>query len=90
MSDRGVAGHPSPRSRILDKHGLPRTGLGMNLDEALEPAYVDVAGLRVAFVAFNDVGGVVAAGADNAGVAWITRRTSTTPCGGRSTVAPTW
>ena len=72
MSDRGVAGiqldAPDPR-RARD----PGTGLGMNLDEALEPAFFDVAGLRVAFVAFNDVGGVVAAGADNAGVAWITR-----------------
>ena len=72
MSDRGVSGIESTL-RILDRHGLPRTGLGMNLDEALEPAYVDVAGLRVAFVAFNDVGGVVAAGEDNAGVAWITK-----------------
>ena len=47
MSDRGVAGIRSTL-RLLDKHGIPRTGLGMNLDEALEPAYVDVAGLKVA------------------------------------------
>jgi poly-gamma-glutamate capsule biosynthesis protein CapA/YwtB (metallophosphatase superfamily) len=72
MSDRGVAGIESTL-RILDRHGLPRTGLGMNLDEALEPAFFDVAGIRVGFVAFNDVGGVVAAGEDNAGVAWITK-----------------
>ena len=45
----------------------------MNLDEALEPAYVEVAGLKVAFVALNDVGGVARADADTAGVAWITR-----------------
>ncbi len=72
MSDRGIAGLRSTL-RILDKHGLPRTGLGMNLDEGLEPAYVDVAGLKVAFVAFNDVGGVARADEDTAGVPWITR-----------------
>lgn len=72
MSDRGVAGIASTL-RILDRHGLKRTGLGMNLDEGLEPAYVDVAGLKVAFVAWNDVGGVVRADADTAGVPWITR-----------------
>ncbi len=72
MSDRGVAGIRSTL-RILDKHGLPRTGLGMNLDEGLEPAYVEVAGIKVAFVAFNDVGGVARADEDTAGVPWITR-----------------
>jgi hypothetical protein len=72
MSDRGVAGIRSTL-RILDKRGLPRTGLGMNLDEGLEPAYVEVAGLKVAFVAFNDVGGVARADEDTAGVPWITR-----------------
>ena len=45
----------------------------MNLDEGLEPAYVDVAGLKVAFVAWNDVGGVARADADTAGVPWITQ-----------------
>ena len=72
MSDRGVAGVESTL-RILDEHGLPGTGLGMNLDQALEPAFFDVAGLRVGFVAFNDVAGVVPAAEDTAGVAWITR-----------------
>ena len=72
MSDRGVAGIQSTL-RILDKHGLKRTGLGMNLDQGLEPAFVDVAGLRVAFIATNDVGGVVRADADTPGVPWITR-----------------
>ncbi len=72
MSDRGVAGIRSTL-RILDKHDLPRTGLGMNLDEALEPAFLDVADIKVAFVAFNDVGGVAKADQDTAGVAWITR-----------------
>jgi hypothetical protein len=72
MSDRGVEGIRSTL-RLLDKHGLPRTGLGMNLDQALEPAYVEAAGLKVGFVAWNDVGGVARADADTAGVPWITR-----------------
>jgi hypothetical protein len=72
MSDRGVAGIRSTL-RILDKRGLPRTGLGMDLDEGLEPAYVEVAGVKVAFVAWNDVGGVARADEDTAGVPWITR-----------------
>jgi hypothetical protein len=72
MSDRGVTGIKSTL-KLIDKYGIPRTGLGLNLDEGLEPAYVEVAGLKVAFVAFNDVGGVARADADTAGVPWITR-----------------
>jgi hypothetical protein len=73
MSDQGVAGIESTL-RLLDKHHIPRTGLGMNLDEALKPAYVEVAGLKVAFVAWNDVSGVARAEADTPGVPWITRQ----------------
>jgi hypothetical protein len=72
MSDQGVAGIESTL-RMLDKHRIPRTGLGMNLDEGLEPAFVDVAGLTVAFVAWNDVSGVARADADTPGVPWITQ-----------------
>jgi capsule synthesis protein PGA_cap len=73
MSDRGVDGIRSTLE-MLDAYGIPRTGLGMNLDEALEPAYIEVAGLRVALVAFNDVNGVARAEVDTPGVPWITRR----------------
>ncbi|HEY8179170.1 MAG TPA: CapA family protein, partial [Candidatus Limnocylindria bacterium] len=72
MSDRGVAGIESTL-RILDKHHLPRTGLGMNLHEALAPAFLEVAGLKVALVAWNDVSGVARADALTPGVPWITR-----------------
>lgn len=71
MGDKGVDGIASTL-RLLDEYGLPRTGLGMDLDEALEPAYVEVAGLTVGFVAFNDVAGVPAAAATTPGVAWLT------------------
>jgi hypothetical protein len=71
MSDHGVEGIRSSL-QLLDEYGIPQTGLGMNLDEALEPAYLEVAGLTVAFVAHNDVPGVFEATADSAGVPWIT------------------
>ena len=70
MSDRGPEGIQSTID-LLDAYDLPRTGLGMNLDQALEPAYVDVAGLKVAFVAFNDVPGVAEATPEVPGAAWI-------------------
>lgn len=73
MSDKGVSGIRSTL-RLMDAYKIPRTGLGMNLDEALEPAYVDVAGLKVGFVAFNDVAGVVEADANTPGVPWINRK----------------
>jgi poly-gamma-glutamate capsule biosynthesis protein CapA/YwtB (metallophosphatase superfamily) len=72
QSDRGVRGIRSTLS-LLDKHGFPHTGLGMNLDQALEPAYVEVAGLKVAFVSWNNVPGPAHADATTPGVAWLTR-----------------
>jgi hypothetical protein len=73
MSDQGVAGVRSTLD-LMDEYGVARTGLGMNLRQALEPTYVDVAGLKIGFVAFNDVAGVQRAGPGVPGVPWITRR----------------
>jgi poly-gamma-glutamate capsule biosynthesis protein CapA/YwtB (metallophosphatase superfamily) len=72
LSDKGVAGIRSTL-RLMDEYKIPSTGLGMDLDEALEPAYAQVAGLKIGFVAFNDVAGVTKADADTAGVPWITQ-----------------
>ena len=72
QSDRGVRGIRSTLS-LLDKHGFPHTGLGMDLDEALEPAYVEVAGLKVAFVSWDNVPGPAHAAATTAGVAWLNK-----------------
>ena len=72
QSDRGVFGIQSTVN-LLDKHGFPHTGVGMNLDQALEPAYVEVAGLKVAFVSWNEVTGPVHAGPTTPGVAWLTQ-----------------
>ena len=57
---------PAPR-----RDGFPHTGLGMDLDQALEPAYVEVAGLKVAFVSWNEVTGPTHAGPTTPGVAWL-------------------
>ena len=72
QSDRGVRGIRSTLT-LLDKHGFPHTGLGMNLDEALEPAYVEVAGHKVAFVSWDNVPGPAKAAATTPGVAWLTK-----------------
>ena len=72
QSDRGVAGIAST-VQLLDKHKIPHTGLGMNLDQALQPAYFRVAGLKVAFVSWNEVTGPAHAGPTTPGVAWLTQ-----------------
>jgi capsule synthesis protein PGA_cap len=72
QSDKGVAGIRSSLE-LLDKNAFPHTGLGMNLDQALEPAYVQVAGLKVAFVSWNEVTGPTHAGPTTPGVAWLTQ-----------------
>jgi poly-gamma-glutamate capsule biosynthesis protein CapA/YwtB (metallophosphatase superfamily) len=73
MSDAGVSGIEST-IRLLDKHEIPHTGLGMNLREAIQPAFLEVARLKVALVAWNDVSGVARADASTPGVPWITRQ----------------
>jgi len=72
QSDRGVRGIRSTLD-LLAKHGFPGTGLGLDLDQALEPAYVEVAGQKVAFVAWNNVPGPTRAAANTAGVAWLNK-----------------
>jgi hypothetical protein len=72
QGDKGITGIRSTL-RLIDKYDVPRTGLGMNLDEALEPAYVEVAGLKLAFVSWNEVPGPPHADADSPGVAWLTK-----------------
>jgi len=57
--------------RHFDEAGIKHTGAGANLDQALEPAVVDVHGLRFAMVGWNIVAGVLEAGPNQPGVAWI-------------------
>ena len=59
----------------LDKFeaaGIARTGAGRDLDDALEPAVVEVDGLRFGFVGFNEIPGSIAAADGQPGVAWLT------------------
>jgi hypothetical protein len=72
QSDRGVRGIRSTL-KLIDQYGIPHTGLGLTLDDALEPAYVEVAGIKVAFVSWNDVPAPVHADADTPGVAWLNK-----------------
>lgn len=71
-SDKGAAGIRSSM-RLLDQYGIEHTGVGMNIDQAMAPAYVERAGVKVAFVAWNIVPGVTRADADTAGVPWLTK-----------------
>ena len=71
-TDKGVAGIKSTL-RLLKQYGIANTGLGLNLDQALQPAIVERAGVKIAFVAWNIIGGVYKAGPDSPGVAWLTK-----------------
>ncbi|MDQ2935175.1 MAG: CapA family protein [Chloroflexota bacterium] len=57
--------------RHFDEAGIKHAGAGANLDQALEPAVVDVHGVRFAVVGWNIVKGVLEAGPNQPGVAWI-------------------
>jgi Bacterial capsule synthesis protein PGA_cap len=72
QSDRGVSGIRSTLN-LLDQYGIPHSGLGLNLDQALAPAYVEVAGLKVAFVSWDSVPGPTHADATTPGVAWLNK-----------------
>ncbi|HEY2916036.1 MAG TPA: CapA family protein [Candidatus Limnocylindrales bacterium] len=71
-TDKGRAGVASS-IQLLDKYGIEHTGVGLDLDQAMAPAMVDRGGVKVAFVAWNDVPGVTRASATAAGVPWLTR-----------------
>jgi poly-gamma-glutamate capsule biosynthesis protein CapA/YwtB (metallophosphatase superfamily) len=71
-TDKGAAGVASSIS-LLDKAGIGHVGVGMNFDQAMTPAFVERAGVKIAFVAWNDVPGVTRATATRAGVPWITQ-----------------
>ena len=71
-TDKGVAGINSTL-RLLKQYGIANTGLGLNLDQALTPAVVQRAGVQIAFVAWNIIGGVMQAGPTSPGVPWLTR-----------------
>jgi poly-gamma-glutamate synthesis protein (capsule biosynthesis protein) len=58
--------------QILDAAGIKHTWAGRTLADALEPAVVDVRGIKFAFVGWDDISGSRAASATNPGVAPMT------------------
>jgi len=72
LTDAGVTGIRSTL-HYLNASGIAPSGLGMNLAEALRPAYIQAGGVKLAFVSFNAVPGTVRAGPSTPGVAWLTK-----------------
>jgi hypothetical protein len=70
MTDQGIGGLRETLD-LFDENGIARFGAGMNLAEALEPAVIDVRGVRFGFVGFNEIPGSAKAGAAKAGVAFL-------------------
>jgi poly-gamma-glutamate capsule biosynthesis protein CapA/YwtB (metallophosphatase superfamily) len=71
-TDKGPAGVASS-VRLLDQSGIAHTGVGMTFDQAMTPAFVERGGVKIGFVAWNDVPGVTRATATRAGVPWLTQ-----------------
>ena len=71
MTDHGPDGLRQTREYFASS-GIQTVGGGMNLAEALVPAIVEVHGIKIGFVAFNDVPGVMNADPISPGVPWIT------------------
>ena len=70
LFDRGTPGFLETLQQFADA-GIITTGAGADLDGALEPAFVDVNGLRFGFVAFNEIPGSLEAGPGQPGVLWL-------------------
>ena len=68
--DQGVEGFLESLEHFR-ANGLPYTGAGANLDEALEPATFEVNGLTFGFVGHDEIPGPIPAGPDSPGVAWL-------------------
>jgi poly-gamma-glutamate capsule biosynthesis protein CapA/YwtB (metallophosphatase superfamily) len=70
LFDRGTPGFLETLDQFA-ANGIPIAGAGADLDAALEPALVDVAGMTFGFVAFNEIPGSLEAGTGQPGVAWL-------------------
>jgi poly-gamma-glutamate capsule biosynthesis protein CapA/YwtB (metallophosphatase superfamily) len=72
LTDAGVTGIKSTL-RYLNAAGIEPSGLGLNLADALRPAYFQVGAVKLGFVSFNIVPGTLKAGPSAPGVAWLTK-----------------
>ncbi len=70
LFDRGTPGFLETLDQFATA-GITTTGAGPDLEGALEPAFVDVDGLRFGFVAFNEIPGSLEAGPGQPGVLWL-------------------
>ena len=70
LFDRGTPGFLETLEQFAAA-GIPTTGAGADLEAALEPAIVDVNGMRFGFVAFNEIPGSLEAGPGQPGVLWL-------------------
>jgi poly-gamma-glutamate capsule biosynthesis protein CapA/YwtB (metallophosphatase superfamily) len=70
LFDAGTSGFIETLEKF-DAAGIARTGAGRDLDEALEPAVLDVDGLRFGFVGHNEIPGSLEAAPGQPGVAWL-------------------
>ncbi len=70
LFDRGTSGFTETLAHF-EAAGIPTTGAGLDIDAALEPAFIDVNGMTFAFVAFNEVPGSIEAGPGQPGVLWL-------------------
>ena len=71
VHDQGQPGFLETLQHFRDA-GIAYTGVGENLDEALDPAVYDANGLRFAVVGWNWVPGPIEATPNQPGVAWMT------------------
>ena len=70
ITDAGTSGVKQTLA-YLDANKIKHVGAGLNLSQALQPAVVDVRGLRFAFVGWDDIAGSAAASATRAGAATL-------------------
>ena len=70
LFDRGTPGFLETLAKF-DAAGIARAGVGADLEEALEPALVDVNGMSFAFLGFNEIPGSLEAGPGQPGVLWL-------------------
>ena len=70
LFDRGQAGFLETLEQFAAAE-IPVTGAGLDLDAALEPAFVERDGLTFGIVAFNQIVGSVEAAPGVPGVAWL-------------------
>jgi hypothetical protein len=70
LFDRGTSGFLETLAQF-EEAGIPTTGAGVDLEGALEPAFIDVKGMTFGFVAFNEIPGSLEAGPGQPGVLWL-------------------